>query len=183
MKPGTYDKFLIRLAILGPLALIALSQWQASLLGWYEPWGTAARPAFGQTFSHDVSALPGVSTAQNSLLFFIADTDCPCTKTSLAVLQNALQKSRKENLELVVVDVNTARSKDPAWARVLQQIPSTPTLLITDKGKLLYAGPVNSGNFCTTRVKNILGLSALEAAPTQPVLNRLEKGCYCAVSY
>lgn len=183
MKEETYDKLLIRLALLGPLALIALSQWQASLITWYEPWRGDTATYFGKEFEQDVHALPGIGDESGSTLLFIADKSCPCTKASLATLQAAMQKGGRNDMHLVAVDVNDPSTKDPAWARVLRQIPATPTLLVTEGKKFVYGGPVNSGNLCTTSVQKILGLSVLDAAPQRPVINRLEKGCYCSLKH
>lgn len=183
MKEKTYDKLLIRLALLGPLALIALSQWQASLITWYEPWSGDTATYFGKQFEQDLRALPSMSKEGGATLLFVADKSCPCTKASLATLQAAMEKGGRKDIRLVVMDVNSPPIKNPAWNRVLEQIPATPTLLVTEGHKFLYGGPVNSGNLCTTSVQKILGLSVLDSTPQRPVINRLDKGCYCPLKH
>ncbi|RYZ92994.1 MAG: hypothetical protein EOO68_22160 [Moraxellaceae bacterium] len=62
-------------------------------------------------------------------------------------------------------------------------IPSTPTLLVMDEQRLVYAGPVTAGNMCTTSVLKILGISVLQSEPQKPVINWLEEGCYCPLDF
>lgn len=183
MKEDTYDKFLVRLALVSPLLLIALSQWQASLITWYVPWSRDSATYFGDQFEQDVRALPSLGMDAGATLFFISDRSCPCTRASLGILQAAMEKAPRKDLRLVVVDVNDPVAKIPAWSQVLQQMPATPTLLVTDGQKLVYGGPVNSGNLCTTSIQKTLGIKALQSPPQKPVINWLEKGCYCPLKH
>jgi hypothetical protein len=179
MKEEAWDKLLIRLALLAPLLLVALSKWQDSLITWYVPWSGSTATYFDDRFEQDVRALPDVGRKQGATLFFISDRACPCTRATLGTLQAAMVKADRKDLRLVMVDVNDPLAKSPQWSRLLRQLPATPTLLITEGQRLVYGGPVNSGNLCTTKVQEILGLSALQSAPQRPVINWLEKGCYC----
>ena len=53
------------------------------------------------------------------------------------------------------------------------------TLLAVEGRQLVYAGPVTSGNLCTTAVRRVLGVTALQAPQAGPILNWLDNGCYC----
>lgn len=181
MSEQAWDRLLIRLALLAPLLLVALSKWQDSLINWYVPWEDDTR-YFGASFAPDVLASSGMASEKGAVLTLVVDEDCPCTRATLVVLQSAMAESSRQDLHLVVQDVRDSVMRRPEWARVLQQIPATPTLIITEGQRLVYAGPVNSGNLCTTQVRNVLGLAALEStASGRPVINWLEKGCYCPV--
>lgn len=179
MKDATGDRLLIWLAVLGPLLLVLVARWQASLTTWYVPWSGDSATYFDAQFAAQVKALPGLGSAQASTFMVVADRDCPCTRVTLNVLKDALAKATRRDIRLQVMDVRDPLARTPEWSRVLRQIPATPTLLITQGKRLLYAGPVNSGQYCTSGVLQILGLTALEAAPPRPVINWLQQGCYC----
>lgn len=179
MNEETYDKWLIRLALLAPLLLMALSKWQYSLNTWYVPVNTSSSAYLSQSLAHEMSVLPEVVQGRGVTLFFVSDQSCPCTKVTLNILQTAMKQANRKDLRLVIVDANAPLAKTPAWQRVLQQIPATPTLLVTEGQRLVYGGPVNSGSMCTTSVLKILGLSVLQAEPQKPVMNWLQEGCYC----
>ena len=183
MNELTYDKLLINLAVLAPFLLMALSKWQYSLDTWYTPVSGDTASYFGQSLEQDIRALPestlGSAHGTGSTLYFIYDKNCPCTRPTLNILQDAMAKGNRKDLRLVELDVNSPLAKRQSWQRVLRQIPATPTLLVTEGHRLVYGGPVNSGSMCTTSVLNILGLSVLQSAPQKPVINWVEKGCYC----
>lgn len=188
MKEQTYDNILILLAILAPILLIVLSKWQASLIRWYVPLNDSPTAYFSSNLESDIRALshsnqPAFNQAQGATLFFIADKTCPCTTATLSILKNALQVSSRQDVKLVVIDVHSPQASTPAWQRILQQIPSTPTLLVMDEQRLVYAGPVTAGNMCTTSVLKILGISVLQSEPQKPVINWLEEGCYCPLDF
>lgn len=183
MNEQTWDRLLIRLALLAPLLLVVLSKWQDSLINWYVPWEDEAG-YFGASFERDVLALPDMAAGKEAVLTLVMDESCPCTRATSAVLRSAMAVSSRQDLLLVVRDIRDPVMRRPEWVRVLQQIPATPTLIITEGRQLVYAGPVSSGNLCTTQVRNVLGLAALEsAAPGRPMINWLEKGCYCPVRH
>lgn len=180
MKDRAYDQLLVTLALLAPLAMFALGKWQASLDIWYLPPDAASADTFGEQFHRHVSQwLQGVDNP-GAALVVIADRECPCTKATLTRLDEALALSRREDIRLVVRDVRSADTdRDAAWLRVLEAVPATPTLLAIEGRQLLYAGPVTSGNFCTTAVSRVLGVTALQAPQGRTIFNLIDKGCYC----
>lgn len=172
------DRWLIRLALLAPLLLVLLSKWQASLLTWYLPWGDDPAAYLDARLAAQLRALPGLATGGTTLLA-VTDRRCPCTRATLRLLEGAMARSPRRDLRLRIVDIADAEAGTPAWRAVLAQLPAIPTLLVLEGERLRYAGPVNSGNLCTTRVQEILGLAALQTTTPQPVINWLQQGCYC----
>ncbi|MDE2421299.1 MAG: hypothetical protein KGO49_09000 [Gammaproteobacteria bacterium] len=179
MKEETYNKLLIRLAILAPLLLIALSKWQYSLNDWYIPLNKDTKSYFSENLAQDVRILPDLRQGHDVTLFFISDTNCPCTRAALNILRTAIDQTSRKDLHLIVVDINDQIAQSSAWMRVLQQIPATPTLLVIEGHRLVYGGPVNSGSMCSANILKILGLSVLQSTPQKPVINWLQAGCYC----
>jgi hypothetical protein len=162
MKPSAYDRTLIALTLLAPLLLLVLTKWRASLDTLYAPAGVS------EQFTQHVSEWLGRSNESGSRLIVIVDRDCPCTKASLRILESA-----RGDVPLTVRDIEEV---DPA---VRDELPSTPTLLAVEGRQLVYAGPVTSGNLCTTAVQRVLGVTALQAPRARPILNWLDTGCYC----
>jgi hypothetical protein len=162
MKASAYDRTLIALTLLAPLLLFALSKWRASLDTLYAPAGVS------EQFITRVSDWLGASTETGSQLIVIVDRDCPCTQASLRILESA-----RGDVPVTVRDI------DDVDALVRDELPSTPTLLAVEGRQLVYAGPVTSGNLCTTAVRRVLGVAALEAPRARPILNWLDTGCYC----
>lgn len=174
------DRWLIRLALLAPLLLVLLSKWQASLVSWYLPWGDDPAAYLDARLDAQISALPELGDAADATtLLVVTDRACPCTRATLNIIKDAMARSARRDLRLKIVDIGDAKARTPAWRRVVAQLPSTPTLLVTEGQRLRYAGPVNSGNLCTTRVQELLGLAALQTSNSQPVINWLQQGCYC----
>jgi hypothetical protein len=174
MKAGAYDRTLIALTLLAPLLLFALSKWRASLDTLYAPAGVS------EQFIKSVSDWLGTTNETGPRLMVIADRQCPCTTASLRSLGAALAQSRRENIQLSVRYIDDAvTNHDAAWVAVLSQLPATPTLLAAEGRQLVYAGPITSGNLCTTAVQRVLGVTALQAARASPILNWLDNGCYC----
>lgn len=174
MKESAYDRTLIALTLLAPLLLLALSKWRASLDTVYAPAGVDER------FTELVADWLPTSGETGSRLIVIADRDCPCTTASLRSLDAALAQSRRKDIQLTVRYIDDADPKhDGAWAAVLNALPSTPTLLAVAGRQLVYAGPITSGNLCTTAVQRVLGVTALQAPRARPILNWLDNGCYC----
>lgn len=174
MKESAYDRTLIALTLLAPLLLFALSKWRASLDTLYAPAGVDER------FTELVAAWLAASSEAGPRLIVVADRDCPCTTASLRSLEAALEQSRRQDIQLNVRYIDDADTKqDARWAAVLNALPSTPTLLAMEGRQLVYAGPVTSGNLCTTAVQRVLGVTALQAPRARPILNWLDNGCYC----
>lgn len=174
MKPSGYDRMLIALTLLAPLLLFVLSKWRASLDTLYAPAGVEDR------FIELVAAWLAAGHEAGSRLIVIADRNCPCTTASLRSLDAALAQSSRKDIQLTVRYIDDAdRTHDAAWTAVLSKLPSTPTLLAVAGRQLVYAGPVTSGNLCTTAVQRVLGVTALQAPRARPILNWLDNGCYC----
>lgn len=164
MKASVYDRMLIGLTLLAPLFLLALSQWRASLETLYAPAGLSDQ------FMEHVSAWLATGNQTGSRLIVIVDRDCPCTQASLRILESA-----RGNVQLSVRDIDDV---DPL---IRNELPSTPTLLAVAGKQLVYAGPVTSGDLCTTAVQRVLGVTALQAPRERPMLNAFDSGCYCRV--
>jgi hypothetical protein len=175
MRPNACDRVLIALTLLAPLLLFALSQWRASLDTLY------ASAGVGDQFTEHVAAWLATSNEFGSRLIVVVDRDCPCTTASLRSLDAALAQSPRKDIQLKVRYVGDT-NEDPAWAAVVDALPSAPTLLAVADRQLVYAGPVTSGNLCTTAVKRVLGVTALETARARPILNWLDTGCYCRLT-
>lgn len=174
MKPSAYDRTLIALTLLAPLLLLALSKWRASLDTLYAPAGVDDR------FIELVAAWLTADGEAGSRLIVVADRDCPCTTASLRSLDAALAQSTRKDIQLSVRYIDDAdTTHDAAWAAVLDELPSTPTLLAMEGRRLVYAGPITSGNLCTTAVQRVLGVTALQAPRARPIFNWLDNGCYC----
>lgn len=172
MKPSAYDRTLIALTLLAPLFLFGLNKWRASLDTLYTP--------AGERFMANVSDWLASSNETGSRLIVIADRDCPCTKASLRSLDAALAQSSRKDIQLTVRYIDDADTKrDAMWRAVLDELASTPTLLALEGRQLAYAGPVTSGNLCTTAVQRVLAVTALQAPRARPILNWLDNGCYC----
>lgn len=181
VNQNAYDRLLIALVLVAPLAMLGLSKWRASLDHWYAPLDDAA--VFGKPFQEKVTRWVAQNTRNGAELILIIDPDCACTSATVNLLKNAHVQSKALDAKLIVRDLkNKSTFNDSAWRAMLLEIPSTPTLLVIDRQKLIYAGPVTSGNFCTTAVNRVLGLSALKANANVPVLNWLDKGCYCRLN-
>lgn len=180
MKDSTYDNLLVTLALWAPLAMLALSQWRASLDTWYVPLNVANANTFGEQFQRQVSKWLGSADGRGAALVVITDRECPCTKVTLKKLDEALALSPRKDIRLIARDIRDAQANhDPAWARVLNEVPATPTLLAIEGRQLLYAGPVTSGSFCTTAVGRVLSVAALQSPRSTAMFNLIEKGCYC----
>lgn len=180
MKGRTYDKVLITLALLAPLAMVALSKWRASLDIWYAPFDTELAIGFGESFERNVTRWVQDEHGIDTGLILVADRDCPCTKATLATLEDAHSRAERKGVGISVRYINdSGAGSGSVWKAVLSEIPATPTLLVINQGRLIYAGPVTSGNFCTTAVRQVLGIVALQASNSGPIFNWVEKGCYC----
>ena len=180
LSDDTHDRALVLLALLGPLLMLILSKWQASLETWYAPLDTLAPAQSSPGFEAKASAWLAATDSTGQRLVLIASRTCPCTKATLSNLETAIRSSPARNTRLVVRYIEDDPGQaDRAWRPLLSEIPATPTLLAVDNGKLLYAGPVNTGNFCSTAVGKVLGVSVLTSRPAAPLLNWLARGCYC----
>lgn len=180
VKESGYDRFLVILALLAPLALLTLSKWQASLDTWYAPMDVADANYFGESFQRSVAKWLESAEGAGAALVVIADRKCPCTRATLKKLDEALALSPRRDIRLVVRDIGDVDAdQDAVWTQVLSEVPATPTLLVVEGKRLLYAGPVTSGNFCTTAVGRVLGVTALQLPRSAAMFNLIDKGCYC----
>lgn len=177
MKDDLHDRILVALALLAPLALLMLGQWRASLETVYAP---ADAQAFGPAFERKAGMWIRTRKHASPELHVIADRNCPCTAAALGSLQAAHARSARRDARLIVHYVDEEpQLQNTQWDTLLSEVPSTPTLLATDQGRLVYAGPVSAGSSCTAVVSRIFGLIALEARKQRPVVNWIERGCFC----
>ncbi|PWR25335.1 hypothetical protein DKG74_06120 [Zavarzinia aquatilis] len=177
-----YDRVLIFFAWAGPLCLVALGGWQTSLETWYFTPARAATEAFAGNFVADVSRWMNAHADDETRITLIVDRECPCTRSTIIKIE--AERRRIGNLpplRVVYLD-DTAGPDRVALAAVLDGIPSTPTLIVMDGASLRYAGPAVSGGTCTGSEQRILGLATLTARPASPVLNPIDRGCYCPLS-
>lgn len=172
-----YDRVLIKAALLAPFALIVLAKWRSSLETDYAPLEPGARQVFGVPFQQKASEWIATSDDRRARLVLVTDRECPCTRSTRAALDTAIASSPRRDVAFVERDVRVGG--DAAWQAVLDEVPATPTLFAIDNGQLVYAGPVNSGTWCTRGVSEVLGLTALQAQGSGAVLNWLGNGCYC----
>jgi hypothetical protein len=180
VKPGAYDRALIASVLIVPLALLGLSKWRASLDTWYASPGKNATYLDG-SFQADAAYWISTANLPASSLILVVDPNCPCTNSAKANLQSAVSASNRRETPIIVRAITATPSRpDAAWQAVVNKLPSTPTLLAVSERKLVYAGPANSGNLCTTAVEKAVGLRAVEAPPSRPLINWLERGCYCS---
>ncbi len=180
MKDSLYDRLLIGLAVAGPLAMLVLNAWQVSLDTWYTPLDGDRNGALTADFKLSVSDWAAATGGAGAELVVIVDKSCPCTEATLRRLEEAVAHSKRKDLRIVIRDIHDDNgNKDPPWQKVLRQLPATPTLLSIEGRRLVYAGPVTSGSFCTTTVGKVLGVNALQATRGSTLFDVVEKGCYC----
>lgn len=176
----TYDRTLVLLALLAPLVMFALSKWRSSLEIWYAPMDAANVDVFGSHFDAAVTQWLAHRSTDAGQLVVVTDDDCPCTVSTVGALKAAAAQSQRRDASVVVHEWDDPLlQRQPGWAPLVDTLPATPTLLVVDSGRLLYAGPVNAGSFCTTALAQVLGVTALENPGAGPLLNWVEKGCYC----
>ncbi|MBO6754588.1 MULTISPECIES: hypothetical protein [Spongiibacter] len=176
-----YDKFLIHPAILAPLALVLLGKWQASLESWYVDPDEAPLMGFNDGFSARAQAWLLDEGYAGDQLVLIVDRHCACTAATLKKLTAILEEAERPTSMLKVIDVGLYRTGNGMFdaPAILAEIPSTPTLLTMRASVLTYVGPVTSGNFCTTAVNDVMGVSALSWESEATVFDWLNRGCYC----
>jgi hypothetical protein len=176
LTASRYDKILVHLALLAPLAMVLLGKWQASLERWYIDPDEAPIFGFNDGFQEKAAAWMQAQRIVGNKLVLITDPECACTTATEAKLKSVLSDAEQPLTRLQRIDIDSA---DPLFMSLIQDIPSTPTLLTVKDGVLSYAGPVSSGNFCTTAVNAVMGVSALHWETATTVYNWLERGCYC----
>jgi len=177
---STYDRLLIVLATLAPLTLMILNRWQASWNHWYAPMDGAELIRIDADLKRSAAAWLQDTAGTGARLYLVVDRDCPCTAAASKRLAAALSETRRPDVSLDVIDIDdSAANRNPAWRALVDEVPATPTLIAADGKRLVYAGPAISGNLCTATVQRFLGLSALQAPMTTPVVSLVDKGCYC----
>ena len=180
VRPSAYDRALVASVLIVPLALLGLAKWRASLETWYASPGGNASYLDG-SFQSDTANWISTANLPARALILVVDPNCPCTNFAKANLQNAVSASSRRDTPIIVRSIKaTPSGPDAAWGAVVDKLPSTPTLLAVADRKLLYAGPANSGNLCTTAVQEVIGRRAVEASRSRPLINWLERGCYCS---
>ncbi len=147
------------MALLAPLMMVLLSKWQASLEDWYIDPAVAPMFGFDEGFPEKVSRWLQAEEITGNKLILIVDKDCVCTKATLRRLNSFLNESQVDRGLLLFLEINDL----PESAQQFREdIPSTPTLLAIKNSALTYAGPINSGGFCTTAVDAVIGVSSLK---------------------
>lgn len=184
MTASAYDRILIRMAWLAPLALIFLNRWQMSLDRWYAPIAGVELARMSSALPED--AKPWLATFSNSSgkrLYLVVDPSCPCTKLSVKKVMEAIKATPGNSIALHVVSVNDSNwVNDKKWRLVLKNLPSTPTLIAVDGNQMQYAGPAVSGNLCIGESK-IAGLSELLTRPRSTAINFVDWGCFCPIQH
>lgn len=185
MTGALYDKILLALAQLAPVSLIFLSGWYASLDTWYVPVDASPSTYSESDFAQKADQWLQV-TANNGITYYVfVDPQCACTNPSLKKLQSAITQSDHPNANIVTIDVTSDITPDHrnqnsnALNALIDEIPSVPMVITADDTTLIYSGPANAGNFCTTQVDQALPVIATASAQTAPVHNWLSRGCYC----
>ncbi|WP_236104874.1 DUF6436 domain-containing protein [Zavarzinia marina] len=174
-----YDRLLIVLAWAGPFCLVLLGAWQASLETWYFVPKGAENIAFAGDFASDVLRWSEAGADDGPSVTLIVDRDCPCTRPTIAKVEAALHEIEGQRVPLRIAYLDAPTSA--AFAAVVDGIPATPTLIVTDGDALLYVGPAVSGSTCTGAEQRMLGLATIAGKPTAPILNFVDRGCYCAL--
>lgn len=183
LNDDAYDRFLLALALMAPLAMLALGQWRSSLDTWYAVPGAGNEETFGPAFQEKAALWGEKNLGDKKELVVILDRSCPCTKAAISALETAKGESSLKGVHLSFHYIEERSGDvDPLWRQLLKDIPATPTVLSFDNKALIYAGPIASGNFCTTNGSRVLGLTALESTRSAPLLNWLNVGCYCRLA-
>lgn len=178
-NPSGYDRFLIVLALLAPLTMLGLAKWRASLEVPYVQ-ASELHQVFDNDFVRATDQWLSTRLDRGSELILMVDPACPCTRATLSSIDQAMQRSSALQAKLTVVEFEQSMHEAKTLlAEVQVRLPATPTLLAVRQGQLVYAGPVNSGSFCTRSVRQILGLDVLTADAPGVMLNWLSSGCYC----
>lgn len=176
-----YDRWLIRLASLGPLLMVMLTGWQYSLDQWYSSPTDTRLDEFTATL--EATAAPWLDTlAENGKqVFLLVDPECPCTRVALDKIQRELARLAGPDQHLAIVSVtDDALRVDRQWQSLLRQVPTTPTLIVADNRQLTYFGPAVTGNFCSATGLNIPTALTENSARGEPALVSLfEEGCFC----
>ena len=113
------------------------------------------------------------------------DPQCPCTQPTLKKLQSAITQSDHPDARVVTIDITNEDTlgitdqKSTDLKALTGEIPSVPMVIVARDTTLIYSGPANAGNFCTTQVDQALPVIATSSAQIAPVYNWLSQGCYC----
>lgn len=179
MRPSRSDELLVVSAVLAPLLLVLLAKWQASLETWYSPPGVDVAAFVDERFTSHVESWLRSRHEDGAVAYLVTSRECPCTAATVHLLDREIERSSRRDIRRVVLDIDTESAGRAAFRRVARALPSTPTLLVGQAGRLVYAGPATTGAFCSNRVARVLGLAVLETRPNRPFVNALERGCYC----
>jgi hypothetical protein len=182
MRPGAYDRCLITLAWLAPLALLVLNRWQMALDTWYVPLNGSAIGEIHTAFAREAQPWLDTLTGSNGKLYLVVDPACPCTKPAIERIGAALRQSGRADIALTVVALaDPAWTSNPHWRSVLRNLPATPSAIAVEGQQLKYAGPAISGSLCSTAGKAVV-VNALQGASTATGINLIDRGCYCPVN-
>jgi hypothetical protein len=143
-------------------------------------------PFAGFTDRADLS--PELLTALNqghapgvTLVHFRDDT-CPCARFNALHVADITERYRPQGLRVITVDAADSEGLAGRLAAWLP-VPASPAALVVGAdGGLAYFGPYSTGAGCLTGSGTFVE-RAIERAlrgPTEPQLNVLSVGCYCA---
>ena len=140
--------------------------------------GFADRPGLPPAL---LAALNGGHAAGVILVHF-RDAGCPCARFNASHVADISDRYRPQGLRVITVDAAASRGLAGRLAAWLP-VPASPAALVVDAdGGLAYFGPYSTGAGCITGSGTVVE-RAIERAlqgPTEPQLNVLSVGCYCA---
>lgn len=177
MRDTLYDRILLAIAQIAPVSLIFLSGWYASLDAWYVPLDTP-ESAFSEFRLAEKADEWLQSTGNRGISYYVfVDPQCACSKPTLKKLQSAIEQSDHPSANVVVIDI--AGNLDSSLKSLVDEIPSIPMVISSFNSTLIYTGPANAGNFCTTAVDRVIPVIATSGVQPEPIHNWLSRGCYC----
>lgn len=182
MKEDAFDNFLILLAQIGPVALIVLNGWYSSLSTWFIPLDSVNDPNYEITLEATANKWLMENNNGGLSYYVFVDPECPCSKPTVKKLIETVANSTQPLAKVEVIEL--PRGDQPishSLRELMTNIVSVPFVLVGSGSTIVYTGPVNSGNFCTTEVDKVLPMIATESATVRPIHNWLSKGCYCLI--
>ncbi|TDP43601.1 hypothetical protein DES42_11028 [Zavarzinia compransoris] len=104
----------------------------------------------------------------------IVDSDCPCPRPAITTVEDALGEIQGMIPPLRILRLDDPAVENPsAFAAMLRGLPATPTLIVTDRAQVRYAGPAVSGGTCTgTLLRVVRRLGSPRFVPPTVIGNR-----------
>lgn len=106
-------------------------------------------------------------------IFHFYDSQCGCTILTQEHKETIDLIAKEDNFNIVNIDITNSN--------IINFIPSTPAILITDRNEnLLYVGPYSTGLDCSADNSLIdVVLSNYRQGFSSPVITTDAQGCYC----